>query len=254
MVLLNVACTTPLSRAETFAHKQGFEESVVTGNGYAHRIWRKPGSPPDPVLHVYIDGDGTPYPTPDTVSPDPVVHEPLMLHLMALDPHPSVYVGRPCYWGLRSDAGCSPSLWTLGRFSPAVIDSMTAVIIQETGDRPPSRRVLYGHSGGATLALLIASRGLELAGIVTIGGNLDPDAWARLHGYTPLIESLNPIRTAPKAGWPAMRHYVGDADRIVPAALVRDAAARIGGEVIVVPGFDHHCCWQQIWSQALEFP
>jgi len=254
MVLVTAACTTALFRAEKFASRRGFEESVVTGDGYTERIWRKPGPPADPVLHIYIEGDGTPHPTPDTVALDPVVRDPLMLHLMALDPHASIYVGRPCYWGLGTSPGCSPALWTIGRYSATVVDSMIAVINQETGHRPASRRVLYGHSGGATLALLMVSRGLEVAGIVTIGGNLDPDAWTRLHGYTPLIASLNPVHAQPKGGWPSMRHYVGDLDRNVPAALVRAAAARVGGDVIVVPGFDHHCCWEKMWQQASAFP
>ena len=252
--LLAVGCTTPTSSARSFAHAHGFAEEVVTGVAYRHRIWRKSGPATDSLLHVYIEGDGTPHPTPATVARDPTPRDPVMLHLMALDPHASVYVGRPCYWGLSADFGCSAYAWTLGRFSEPVVQSMVAVIVKEAAAHPGTRIVIYAHSGGAALALLAASKGVHPAGIVTVAGDLDPDAWTTLHGYTPLLGSLNPVNeplTPPK---PLLRHYVGEKDTNTPPALVRAAAAHIGGEVIVVPGFDHSCCWSSIWATAVEFP
>jgi len=37
-------------------------------------------------------------------------------------------------------------------------------------------------------------------------------------------------------------------------ASVVDLAEGIGGEVVVVPGFDHHCCWSRVWAEIAEFP
>ena len=220
--LLAVGCATPTSTARSFARTHGFEEEVVRGDGYRHQIWRKTGPPS--VLHVYIEGDGTPHPTPTTVARDPTPSDPVMLHLMALDPHASVYVGRPCYWGLYADSGCSAYAWTLGRFSAAIVQSMVAVILKEAAAHPGARIVIYGHSGGAALALLTATKGLHPAGIVTVAGNLDTDAWTSLHGYTPLIGSLNPAKEPLTGPPPSIRHYVGENDVNTPPALIRAAS------------------------------
>jgi pimeloyl-ACP methyl ester carboxylesterase len=135
-----------------------------------------------------------------------------------------------------------------------VVNSLIAVIKMENAAAPGRHIVLYGHSGGATLALLAIRDGLEVAGVVTVGGNLDPDAWAAFHGYTPLSGSLNPAQMAAPNQQPAIRHYVGENDQATPVTLVRAAARRVGGEVIVVAGFDHQCCWERLWARAVEFP
>jgi pimeloyl-ACP methyl ester carboxylesterase len=251
---LSAGCATPTEQGYAFARAHGFESAVVTGTRFRHTVWRKAGLPSDDVLHVYIEGDGTPHPLPDRVAIDPTPRQPLMLHLMALDPHRSIYVGRPCYWGLYADRGCSPYFWTLGRYSAAVVDSLVAVINLEKRTAPGIPIVLYGHSGGATLELLAVERGLKTEGVVTIAGNLDPDAWSALHHYTPLAGSLNPIRLPLPQPEPPIRHYVGDHDQMTPAAFVLDAATHIGGDVIVIPGFEHQCCWERIWLEVVEFP
>ena len=53
-------------------------------------------------LHVYIEGDGEPFMRNRYISPDPTSKQGLMLSLMALDPAPSVLIGRPCYHGAVS--------------------------------------------------------------------------------------------------------------------------------------------------------
>ena len=139
-------------------------------------------------------------------------------------------------------------------FSVAVVASIVAVIVKETAAHPGARVVIYGHSGGATLALLAVDRGLRPAGVVTIEGNPGPDAWTSPHGYTPLEGSINPVREPMVLPGVRLWHYVGDGDTNTPPALVSAAAEGIGGEVVVVPGFDHHCCWSRVWAEIAEFP
>ena len=43
-----------------------------------------------------------------------------------------------------------------------------------------------GYSGGGVLAVLIAERLDNVAGVITVGANLDTDAWTEHHGYLPL--------------------------------------------------------------------
>src|SRR5262245_36969268 len=136
---------------------------------------------------------------------------------MALDPAPSVYLGRPCYHGLAASPGCESALWTASRYSPAVIDSMAGALrrILRTGGY--NRVAWFGHSGGGALAVLLAPRFAETTDVVTIAANLEIDAWADLHGYARLAGSVNPAREPPLAPAIRQRHYVGADDRRVPA-------------------------------------
>jgi pimeloyl-ACP methyl ester carboxylesterase len=206
------------------------------------------------ILHIYIEGDGRPFLGPTFVALDPTPLDPLMLRLMALDPAPSVYLGRPCYFGLSGDRGCDPGYWTIRRFAPEVLDSLAAALRLEAARAQVTDIEIYGHSGGGTLAVLLAARVPEVTRIITIGANLDTAAWSALHGYTPLLGSLNPVDEGSRLKNVSALHLVGSKDTNTPPALVESAAARMGagGSVRVVPGYTHNCCWQEIWSSVLS--
>ena len=113
--------------------------------------------------------------------------------------------------------------------------------------------VIFGHSGGGTLALLLADRIPQTLGIVTLAGNLDIDRWTKYHGYNSLTGSINPARNPPinRRIWEI--HYVGSNDRNILPEFVRPrAAARANVQVKVIEGFDHTCCWQRIWPDILR--
>jgi hypothetical protein len=249
-------CATPMSRLAHLARAARFQEDLVTGSTFRHRIYRREalGADASGVLHVYIEGDGQPFLSPTTVALDPTPREPLMLRLMALDPARSLYLGRPCYFDLSHDPGCDPSFWTVRRFSPEVVNSL-AVVLRSEMIRANAREVeLYGHSGGGTLAVLLAARVASVTRVVTIGATLDTAAWCALHGYTPLLGSMNPTELGPNPGLPPMLHLVGSQDTNTPPELVQSAAAKIGasGSVRIVRGYTHNCCWQEIWGGVLR--
>jgi hypothetical protein len=249
------ACADPVRRADAYAKNQGFQAEVVTGTRFRHRVYRAhaESSSGDGVLHVYIEGDGSPFIERSAIAIDPTPRNALMLRLMALDPAPSVYLGRPCYFDLRTDASCNPSYWTLRRFSPEVVDSMTAALLSEAARAKATRLELFGHSGGGTLAVMLAQRVLAVTQIVTIGANLDVNAWTELHGYSSLTGSLSPSDVHWVHTPPPMLHLVGSEDTNTPPALVKNAAPRAGGGVVrVIPGYTHNCCWEQIWPRILS--
>ena len=226
----------------------------MTGAAFRHRIYRQALAGESGVLHVYIEGDGHPFLAPTVISMDPTPHDPLMLRLMALDPAPRVYLGRPCYFDLVHDQGCDPSYWTLRRFAPEVVDSMAAVLRSEADRAQATSIEIYGHSGGGTLAVLLASRIPAVTRVITIGANLDTAAWCKLHGYTPLLGSLNPAEQALGLDHVRVLHLVGSQDTNTPPALVESAVARAGlasTSVHIVPGYTHNCCWQEVWTDVL---
>jgi pimeloyl-ACP methyl ester carboxylesterase len=244
-------CASPEQRIDRLAQTAHFHKDIVSGTRFRHVVYRN-AAPDQGVLHVYIEGDGSPYVHGRFAAADPTSHAPLMLRLMSQDTAASVYLGRPCYLGLEADAPCDPVWWTMRRFAPEVVDSMASVLRAEIERAHATRVALFGHSGGGTLAVLLAERVPQVTRVVTIGATLDIDAWCTLHGYAPLVGSLNPVATPPRAGLRVL-HLVGANDTNTPPDLVRAAAGRRGGEsVAVIGGADHHCCWPAVWSEVLR--
>ena len=225
---------------------------MVLGLGFSHVLYRNRPKLPSGTLHVYLDGDGTPWFRGTWIARDPTPRNPLMLRLMSRDKVPSVYLGRPCYHGQAGESGCRPNLWTFGRYKGEVVDSMSAALFRVMHQGGFSGLVLIGYSGGGTLAMLLASRPLPVAALVTLAGNLDPDAWARLHHYRPLTQSMNPAAQPPLATGILQLHYVGAKDRNIPPSLIEPEATRQNATVFqVIPGYDHDCCWEQQWVEIL---
>jgi len=247
------ACSAPQRDPDEIARRSGFTQQVVAGDGFLHRIYRNAAAAAagTGTLHVYIEGDGSPYVRPDRIAADPTPHDPLMLRLMALDPSPSVYLGRPCYFEPDRDPACRSAFWTLRRYGPEVLRSMGAALHAERERAQAGRLVLFGHSGGGTLAVLLADRDATVARVVTIGAILDLRAWCRLHQYSPLAGSIDPAEAPPRAGIEVL-HLVGDRDRNAPPWLIGAAARARGGEAVrIVPHRDHNCCWEPLWPAIL---
>jgi len=243
------ACATPAQRAEEEATQLGFTRQLVPGGSFVHVLYQRPPDGIGGTLHVYLEGDASPRLALRHRPPDPTPRDPLMLRLMALDPAPNVYLGRPCQHGAPP---CDPVHWTVGRFGDAVVESLVDALRQVERRQRASGVVLIGYSGGGTLAMLMAERLPETRAVVTLAGNLAVDAWAEHHGFLPLTASLDPAQRPPLAASLVQLHVVGGRDRKVPPALTRDAIARqSGARRLFFPEQDHACCWASVWPSIL---
>jgi pimeloyl-ACP methyl ester carboxylesterase len=213
-------------------------------------------------VHVYLDGDGEPW-TGDRVREDPSPHGELVRRLLQRDSRPALYLGRPCHFTRGVDAACSPDAYTFGRYSPQVLDSLAAALASAlpTQEGAALEVVLVAHSGGGSLAMLMAGRWRaqptlrrhRLLGVLTIAANLDLAAWTRLHGHTPLHASLDPALQPALPQGVRQLHLVGGRDRVVPEFVVRSGLrAQPGAEVRVLPGHGHACCWLADWPDVLR--
>jgi dienelactone hydrolase len=242
------ACATPAQKFERRAQAANLERVEIAGTQFSHLLYRKPGTARKTVL-VFLEGDGTPASERFGIEPDPTATQPLALELMLQSPS-AWYLTRPCYNGMQQ--GCNPSLWTVARYSSAVVDSLVAALDRYARTQGNPRLILVGHSGGGALAVLMAARLPQVRGVITVAANLDTVAWAKHRGYdaAALAASLNPVDAI--LAVPAV-HLLGERDRNVPPqTLAHYFAAHPNDQVWRYSDFDHHCCWRREWLGLLN--
>ena len=105
------------------------------------------------------------------------------------------------------------------------------------------------------MAALIAARRDDVVGLFTVAANLDHDLWSRRHNLSPLIDSLNAADVAVLVEDIPQVHFVGTEDTNVTRAEVDAYVARMADpalvDVVVVPGYNHTCCWVENWPGLL---
>lgn len=222
----------------------------LEGTRFRHRVLANDVT--GKALRVYVDGDGGPWIRERRVSVDPTPVNPVLLRLMHGATHPAVYLGRPCYFGAASDKGCSAAYWTFERYGPAVVDSMCEAVNRIAADRGTHSVTLIGYSGGGAIVVGMRACTERLDRLITIAGNLDPDAWARYHGYTPLGD-LSPVTTALEATDAVEEsHWQCRDDSNVPPPIT-DAyfAARRAAIRHIVDTCSHSTGWENYWPQII---
>lgn len=239
-------CQAPWASA---VKENGYREEIVEGRSFLHRVISRPGADGGgDVLHVYIEGDGRPWTTSRQVALDPTPKRLLMLELMALDSHPAIYLGRPCYLAV-ADPRCHFVWWTHQRYAREIVSSLNSAL-DHYAQRFASI-VLIGHSGGGTLAMLMAATRQDIDTVVTLAGNLDIDRWADLHGYSRLEGSESPV-DHPLPDGIHQHHYVGQLDRNIPPQLITGSVATRANVTVTELGeVDHTCCWKSRWREIL---
>ena len=225
------------------------ETRVVDGASFQHVVMARRAAPHGEVVHLYIDGDGRPFVDRNTVAADPTPRSSQVLRWMLKDPAEAYYLGRPCYLGLSAATACDYRLWTTERYSERVVESMVTAAENLLQGRPV---ILIGYSGGGTIALHMAGRMQQVKGLVTVGANLDTDAWTLHHGYSPLTSPGVPGSMLEKLRDLPQLHFMGGRDTIVPVGLAAPLLARTRpGRFCAVAGYSHDCCWTQHWPRFL---
>ncbi|MEM7207595.1 MAG: alpha/beta hydrolase [Pseudomonadota bacterium] len=250
--LILQACAAPHRVFDANASQAGWERRDLVGTEFTHAVYDNGAVRNNGRLHVYLNGDGQPWVLRYFTTRDPTIDSTLALDLMQRDPHAGVLLGRPCYHGLLAPP-CDVWLWTSGRFSETIVASMTAALTQIISARAATSVVLIGHSGGGTLAMLIAARVPEVTHVVTIAGLLDTDAWTRHHDYSPLSNSLNPATQPPLPASIKQLHLLGARDKnTTPAAMLPSLNRQPNITKKILHDFAHVCCWKNRWPDLLD--
>jgi hypothetical protein len=264
VTVLAAGCTaSPAERgiaAESIAGAGRLKKSVVQAGGFTLTTWSRFAAADGPV-NVYFEGDGHAWVTREDISSDPTPLNPVALRLAAADDTANVlYVARPCQYrpaGTRD--GCDQSLWTSRRFADAVIAAVNGALDRAlpTEPEPAKRRLtLIGYSGGGAVALLVAARRTDVAGVVTVAGNVAHGVWTAHQKVSPLRGSLDPIEVASDLTAVPQLHLVGAEDTVVPR-LVADSYARRAGpdaciRIVQVTQTNHQDGWLERWPTLLR--
>jgi pimeloyl-ACP methyl ester carboxylesterase len=253
-IVLLTACATPSERFAQAADDFGFARYTVTSGKFDHFLSVNPGfyaAPGSGELHVYLDGDGTPWERHRWIADDPTSRNPMILEWMKEDKGAAVFLGRPCYHGFSQTPGCHYKYWTSHRYSETVVSSMAAALKQWLLNRPFKRIILIGYSGGGTLAMLMTRYLAGVDTVVTVAANLEVDAWSRFHGYGPLKDSLDPGAVNFDSRIRQI-HLAGLKDEIVPADIIESFSHKQqNAKYMSFAEYDHRCCWSQGWNHIL---
>jgi pimeloyl-ACP methyl ester carboxylesterase len=252
--VMPAGCTSIPEHYRDAAIQYGLSESDLQGGQFLHRLYAPSQRRRGDVLHIYIEGDGTPYVRRGQPAADPTPRRPLMPMLMVQDPSPHLLLGRPCHHGLARLPPCRPGDWTEARFSASVVDSMARAASALIAEGGHEGAVLIGHSGGGVLALLMAERMPQVQALVVIAAATNLDLWTQRRKLPPLSSSLSPHRsTLNRRNIPILLLAGGD-DKVVPPDLVAMAQRDFAGsEYRLYKGFNHACCWAEVWPETLAW-
>lgn len=200
------------------------------------------------LLTVVIEGDGDAHDAQGAPSADPTPRDPYGFQIAQAWPEgPVAWLGRPCQY-VRGPA-CVPADWTTARYSERAVAASSLAIDELKARAGATRLRLVGWSGGGTMAALVAARRSDVAVLITLAAPLDLAAWSAWHGASPLAGSLDPAAITLPPGVIQL-HVLGRFDQVVPPALGRPAARRLGGTVMVWPE-KHTCCWAKRTGRLL---
>jgi pimeloyl-ACP methyl ester carboxylesterase len=207
------------------------------------------------VLRVYIEGDGLAWRTRRHLSADPTPVNPVALRLMLADnAADKLYIARPCQY--VQSVSCAPRFWSSDRFGAEVVNALSSVLDQVKSAKGYMQVELVGYSGGAGVALLLAAQRNDVLSVRTVAGNLDPDAFCRLHHVSPLTGSLNPINFADKLQHIEQLHFIGMDDAIVPVAIFNSYLHYFSDQhniqVHHVVDVAHAEGWVERWSDLVQ--
>jgi len=253
--LLFVACTlktTPHTPHGQTLESLGFRAIPVHPTLKAY-LRERPSKDPATLastMTIYIEGDGAGWFFRTIPPRNPTPHQSLVAAMAAEDQNQLVmYLARPCQFiAVQTIKECDESMWTDGRFSTQVIEMSNQAIDKALRNVPTVRLNLVGHSGGGTLATLIAAQRSDVNCLVTMASPLDITAWARALSIAPLTRSQNPAK--PNANLQQIRqtHFLGENDRIATKESIgeyrnfpRDT------EFMTISGFDHQRYWADQW-------
>lgn len=222
----------------------GWSRMDLPAGGRVFAAETRPGPVAEPgLLTVVIEGDGITRLPGGIASPDPTSPRPTGLRIAHAWPSgPVAWLGRACQFVRRRDPACSRRDWTDGRYAEPLVSAMNDAVDRLKAQAGATRVQLVGWSGGGLMALLIAARRSDVAGLATFASPLDLPAWARLKGARAFSAPAPPERLdVPQV------HVFGLRDKVVPPLSSVGLARRLAAgphDLVAEAPESHLCCWR----------
>lgn len=252
---LLIACQSPREALQQLAEEHGRKLEVLQGQQFPLVMLAPPTAAKPTRLRVYLEGDGHAWATATQPSLDPSPHNLLVPRLAVDDPTPNAYLARPCQF--VTAATCQSALWTNRRFSQEVVTSLSQALDQLKQRYGNREFEIVGYSGGAALALLLAAQRNDVTQVQTIAGNLSPRLWATIKGLSPLAGSLDPLDYRNQLASLPQRHFIGEADLIIPGRLADEYQQALGSplsQCVSIPAVSHDAGWETAWRGWVKTP
>ena len=249
---------SPESRAMRAAHlakRVGLKEHTIHTDRFTLKAYGSTSPIKTKTLTIYIEGDGLAWLSEDRPSNNPTPHVPTGLKMAIHDQknNPLVYLARPCQFVFNDEwKNCQRAYWTNLRFSPEVIRAMNQAVNHLKKYYHANQIVLIGYSGGGTIATLLSASRTDVIHLITVAAILDTAYWVNQENLTPLYGSLNPADEWKNLASIPQTHWVGGKDTVVRKEIAFAYAEHFPAakkpKIIVIPRFDHHCCWATDWT------
>jgi len=246
-----MGCAPPAKKYATAAHNANFQDDTIQGTRFRHKIYRNNLALRGGILHVFIEGDASVKQALRSAPPDPTPRQLLMLGLMRQHNAGAIVLGRPCYHGMFTADKCEVRHLGPERYSADSVSSMIAALQKEMNRAHAKQVIIFGYSGGGTLAMLMAAQYPAVAALVTLAGNLDNATLTAYHNAPALSGSLNPADLPALPASVVQVHFFGAKDEITPAFLAQKTLARQKASAIILQRIDHECCWHEVWPDIL---
>ena len=202
---------------------------------------------------IYIEGDGFPYVTPNSLSRNPTPLRPIGLLLASVDRGSSViYLARPCHYiDISREFLCTDKYWSTHRFAEEVIYAYQEALDSIKSMAGADTLNLVGYSGGGAVAVLTAAGRGDIGSIRTIAAYLDHIELNRAVGAAPLKGSLDPLTVAPWLKGIAQIHYAGANDSVIPPWVIENFVMGVNDprcvRFIILDGVGHELGWMENW-------
>ncbi len=258
-----IATTLPYMRAETAQRiaapawmiKRDISAQPFSLRAY-ERIHDRGG-----VAHIYIEGDGAEYTSPEEWESNPTPKNPVALHLASKDNAQNViYIARPCQYTemLSSTETCDEKYWKESRFSSEVIGAYTNALDEVAARYDIGAFHLIGYSGGAAIATLLSAERNDILSVRTVSGILDHKAQRELLNLTQLSDSLSPNDEALNLTNVPQYHFIGGQDAIVPPAVTHSYLQSMPPtncvQTMVIQEAGYEDGWVNKWPELLTLP
>jgi len=240
-----------ISLAQNIAKTSHFEAGSIDTDSFTLKTYTKLQDK-TLALKIYIEGDGFAWVDRYTLSSNPTPVNPIALKLASLDSYKNIaYLARPCQY--ISNQNCSKVYWSHKRFSKEVIENMNQAISILKAQTHSKNIELVGFSGGAAIALLVASERTDVQSITTIAGNLNHKLLHDFHNIPPMKGSLNPIDIASKISHIKQTHFIGGKDEVIPSQIAysfKKASLNPSNiKIINLPNATHSKNWESIFQK-----